>query len=81
MAASNTKADAYREASLKYDSQILERWRYTEPRPGRLSCLTRWTIGSLSVAKTDARTAELVAAAIDKLEADGPTLGRPLSTW
>ena len=32
----------------------------------------------LSLIKTDARTAELVAAAIDKLEADGPTLGRPL---
>ena len=32
----------------------------------------------LSLAKTDARTAELVAAAIDKLKADGPTLGRPL---
>lgn len=32
----------------------------------------------VALAKDGARTAEQVAAAIDKLEADGPTLGRPL---
>jgi hypothetical protein len=33
----------------------------------------------LELCKSDPRTAELVSAAIDKLEHDGPMLGRPLA--
>jgi hypothetical protein len=32
----------------------------------------------MDLVHNDPRTAELVAAAVDQLEADGPTLGRPL---